>query len=181
MMTVLPTPAPPKTPILPPFANGQTRSMTLMPVSKISVDRQALARGHRALLVDRFAQNVEDAAEGHLADRHRDWAARVGGVDAAGEAVRSGHGHAADPVVAEVLLDFADDHLAVAAADFHGVVDRGKPAGREFDVDDRTRDLNHAAGGRAGCGLGGCRHRAVVASCGRGAIARRTRSRSIHG
>jgi hypothetical protein len=37
MMTVLPTPAPPKRPILPPFANGQSRSMTLMPVSKISV------------------------------------------------------------------------------------------------------------------------------------------------
>ncbi len=37
MMTVLPTPAPPKTPILPPLANGQIRSMTLMPVSNTSV------------------------------------------------------------------------------------------------------------------------------------------------
>ena len=35
--TVLPTPAPPKRPILPPFTNGAIRSMTLMPVSKISV------------------------------------------------------------------------------------------------------------------------------------------------
>ena len=35
MMTVLPTPAPPKTPTLPPRLNGAMRSMTLMPVSKI--------------------------------------------------------------------------------------------------------------------------------------------------
>ncbi len=34
MTTVLPTPAPPKRPILPPFTNGAIRSMTLMPVSK---------------------------------------------------------------------------------------------------------------------------------------------------
>ena len=35
-MTVLPTPAPPKTPVLPPFVKGAIRSMTLIPVSKIS-------------------------------------------------------------------------------------------------------------------------------------------------
>jgi hypothetical protein len=34
--TVLPTPAPPKSPILPPLRYGARRSMTLMPVSKIS-------------------------------------------------------------------------------------------------------------------------------------------------
>ena len=32
MTTVLPTPAPPNAPTLPPFRNGQIRSMTLMPV-----------------------------------------------------------------------------------------------------------------------------------------------------
>ncbi len=37
MTTVLPTPAPPKRPIFPPFTNGAIRSTTLMPVSKISV------------------------------------------------------------------------------------------------------------------------------------------------
>ncbi len=37
MMTVLPTPAPPKMPILPPFLNGQIRSMTLRPVSNTSI------------------------------------------------------------------------------------------------------------------------------------------------
>ena len=37
MFTVLPTPAPPNNPTLPPFANGQTKSITLMPVSSNSV------------------------------------------------------------------------------------------------------------------------------------------------
>ena len=36
MMTVLPTPAPPNSPILPPFKNGWIRSMTFTPVSNIS-------------------------------------------------------------------------------------------------------------------------------------------------
>jgi hypothetical protein len=36
MLTVLPTPAPPNKPTLPPLANGQTRSMTLIPVSNNS-------------------------------------------------------------------------------------------------------------------------------------------------
>ena len=35
--TVLPTPAPPKRPILPPFTYGAIRSTTLIPVSKICV------------------------------------------------------------------------------------------------------------------------------------------------
>jgi len=33
---VLPTPAPPKSPVLPPFVYGSSRSTTLMPVSNIS-------------------------------------------------------------------------------------------------------------------------------------------------
>ena len=36
MSTVLPTPAPPKRPILPPLAYGSIRSMTLMPVNRTS-------------------------------------------------------------------------------------------------------------------------------------------------
>ena len=38
MTTVLPTPAPPNKPILPPFRNGWIRSMTFTPVSNISCD-----------------------------------------------------------------------------------------------------------------------------------------------
>jgi hypothetical protein len=36
--TVLPTPAPPKAPTLPPLRNGHTRSITLMPVGSTSGD-----------------------------------------------------------------------------------------------------------------------------------------------
>ena len=36
MLTVLPTPAPPNKPTLPPFANGQIKSITLIPVSSNS-------------------------------------------------------------------------------------------------------------------------------------------------
>ncbi len=38
MLTVLPTPAPPNRPTLPPLAKGQTRSITLIPVSSNSVE-----------------------------------------------------------------------------------------------------------------------------------------------
>ncbi len=38
MFTVLPTPAPPNRPIFPPFAKGQIRSITLMPVSSSSTE-----------------------------------------------------------------------------------------------------------------------------------------------
>ena len=37
MLTVLPTPAPPNKPTLPPLAKGQIKSMTLIPVSNNSV------------------------------------------------------------------------------------------------------------------------------------------------
>ena len=150
MMTVLPTPAPPKTPILPPFVNGQIRSMTLRPVSKTStsvglllergrgaVDRQVRLGVDRALAVDRVAEHVEDAAERRLADRHRDRARRCRRtVDAAREAVGRGHGHGAHPVVAEVLLDLADERILALALDLDGVVDGRQLAGRELDVDD---------------------------------------------
>ena len=38
MFTVLPTPAPPKRPTLPPLANGHTKSITLIPVSSKSTE-----------------------------------------------------------------------------------------------------------------------------------------------
>ena len=164
MMTVLPTPAPPKMPILPPFLNGQIRSMTLRPVSKtsISVDCWSKAGGSRwigrwtsavdrALAVDRLAEDVEDATEGRLADRHRDRRAGVAHVDAAGEPVGRGHRDRADPVVAEVLLDLADERLQPLALDLDGVVDARQPAGRELDVHDGAGDLDDSAD-RGRCG-----------------------------
>jgi hypothetical protein len=41
MFTVLPTPAPPNRPTLPPLANGQIKSITLMPVGSSSTDGES--------------------------------------------------------------------------------------------------------------------------------------------
>ena len=123
MSTVLPTPAPPNRPTLPPRTNGAIRSMTLIPVSKISifaerslklgrvaVDRPALdAVGGRGLVVDRLADHVPDAAERLLADRNRDRPAEIDDVEAAREPVGGVHGDRAHAVVPQVLLHLGDD------------------------------------------------------------------------
>src|SRR4029453_6833960 len=94
MSTVLPTPAPPKRPVLPPRVYGSGGAPTLLPVSHIStfvarsakagpehpalgrllvkggggpVDRIGLGGLDRPGLVDRLARDVDDAAEGLLA------------------------------------------------------------------------------------------------------------------
>ena len=161
MMTVLPTPAPPKMPILPPFLNGQIRSMTFRPGledldlgrllverGRVAVDRQRDLGDDGALAVDRVAEDVEHATERRLADRHRDRRAGVTDVDAAGETVRGRHRDGADPVVAEVLLDLADERLQALALDLDGVVDARQLAGRELDVHDGSGDLDDSAESR---------------------------------
>ena len=73
-----------------------------------AVDRPALLVLHVARVVDRVAEQVEDAAERALADRHRDRRAGVADLGAAAEAVGGVHGDAAHAVVAEVLLHLDD-------------------------------------------------------------------------
>src|SRR5205814_10067615 len=68
-------------------------------------------------LVDRRAQQVEAPPERHLADGHRDRPAGVDDLGAAGQAVGGVHRHRAHAVVAEVLLDLADEVRAGAGAD----------------------------------------------------------------
>ena len=119
-ITVLPSPAPPNSPALPPRTKGVKRSITLMPVSKISVlvDRSvtggALAVDgpvvlglDRAAAVDRLAQQVEHAAQRGLAHRHLDRRAGVEALHAADHAVGVAQGDAADAPAAEVLLHLA--------------------------------------------------------------------------
>ena len=66
MSTVLPTPAPPNRPILPPLTYGVSRSRTLMPVSSISVLRLELVE-RRRVAVDRPA--LGDLQRGESARR----------------------------------------------------------------------------------------------------------------
>ena len=59
MSTVLPTPAPPKRPTLPPFTYGASRSITLMPVSKISaVGESASKSGGSRWISQRGAASI---------------------------------------------------------------------------------------------------------------------------
>ena len=53
IVTVLPTPAPPNRPILPPLANGQMRSTTLMPVSRSSTDGESSSNLGAAAWIER--------------------------------------------------------------------------------------------------------------------------------
>ena len=95
--------------------------MTLIPVSRISwVGVRSAASGAGrwigqrssastgVAVVDRLAEQVEDPAQGRVADRDRDRAAGVDHLVAALQAVGGVHRHRADAVVAEVLLDLAD-------------------------------------------------------------------------
>ena len=81
--TVLPTPAPPNRPILPPATYGVSRSTTLMPVSNMRADGSSASKvgagrwmSHRSISsrpsrlgVERLAPHVPDVAEHLLADR----------------------------------------------------------------------------------------------------------------
>src|ERR1043166_7350918 len=101
MLTVLPTPAPPKRPTLPPLANGQTRSMTLMPVSNSSVDGDnssnvgasrwidiVFSARPGAAVGDRPAEDVHDASERLRAHRDHDRPAGVANLHPAPQAIR---------------------------------------------------------------------------------------------
>ena len=165
IVTVLPTPAPPNRPILPPLANGQIRSMTLMPVSSSStdgdsssnfgrrlVDPAPLFGLDRAALVDRATEHVHDAPEHARADRHRDVVAGVADLHAALQAVGRTHRDRADHAVAELLLDLErqallDELVAGVLLQHQRVVDVRHRVARELDVDDRADALNDGPGG----------------------------------
>ena len=67
-MTVLPSPAPPKRPILPPRTNGVSRSTTLMPVSNCSVLGERLVERGR-IAMDRPALRRRRPARGRRSGR----------------------------------------------------------------------------------------------------------------
>ena len=138
-MTVLPSPAPPKRPILPPRTNGVSKSTTLIPVSNCSVLGERLSneggsrwmgqrsgRVDRSAAVDRVAQQVEHATQGFLADRHAHRVARVEHGHAPHQSVGRPQGDTTNAVAPQVLLHLAGqvnfDPLDVAV-DLQGVVD----------------------------------------------------------
>ncbi len=127
--------------------------MTLMPVSKTSivgsqlvelgsrpVDRPALAGLDLVALVDRIAEDVEDAAEGRLADGDGDRRAGVLDVHPTRETVRGVHRHRAHAVVPEMLLHLRDQ-LDRGPPVLLGDVDAQRVKDlRELPVEDRVDD-----------------------------------------
>src|ERR687897_561236 len=121
MTTVLPRPAPPNSPALPPRRNGVSRSMTLMPVSNTSAlgVRSVNSGGWRwigrypppAVMGPRLSigspDRVEHAAKGFLAHGHRERAAGVGHFRPAPQAVGRSQRDGADASAAQVRGDFA--------------------------------------------------------------------------
>ena len=167
--TVLPTPAPPNRPILPPWTYGVSRSMTLMPVSNIWVFDSSWSKAgalrwmpHRSLTsssspssrLRRLAQHVEDVALGHVADGHRDRAAGVDHLRAAHEAVGRLQRDGADHAVADVLRDLEGEGPRLATERelaLELVVDLGHRVDGVLDVDDGADHPRDPAGGsRAG-------------------------------
>ena len=133
--TVLPTPAPPNSPALPPRSSGTSTSMTLMPVSKISdlVERRASGGGARwterhwtsagaALPVDGVAEHVEHSRQNRLAHRRLQRPARVFHRHAAGEALRGGQRDAAHVMRVELSQHLDDDSPVLSRAQYR--VDR---------------------------------------------------------
>jgi hypothetical protein len=161
--------------------------MTLMPVTRIalSVDwstnsgASAWIGGQlgidRAALVDRLADDVEDAAERLRADGNADLRAGVGDGLAAGQALGRVHRDRADGVLAEMLGDFEDQAVAVIVG-LERRKDRRQHAAIERNVDDGADHLADAAdivgrcrdgAGRARGGLR-CARLARGLLCGRG-------------
>ncbi len=140
----------------------------MIPVSNISVvgvrsstrgrgamDRPALdVLGQVIAQIDRLAQQIEDAPQRGLPHRDRDRRLAVDDLGPAGQAVCRVHGHRAHPVVAQVLLDFADQVVVLSGSDIdvlllarhvgarnqEGVVDLGQLL-RENGLDDDALDL----------------------------------------
>ena len=125
--TVLPTPAPPIRPALPPRGNGASRSMTLIPVSRNSVPRRWSTSEGAARWIGQDSPSVSGAppssgspstlnsrpsADGP--DRDRDRLAGPPDRHAAGQPLRRCHRDGPDRVGIQVMGDFEDDRpLAV--------------------------------------------------------------------
>jgi hypothetical protein len=123
------------------LGRGQVRRLRRGPVDRPTLD----VVGQRLTVVDRVAEQVEDAAQGHVADRDGDRTAGVADHVAALDAVGGVHRDRADAIVTEVLLDLADEPgvftlVVPAALDHDRRVDLGQPVGEER-VDHHSGDL----------------------------------------
>ena len=103
--------------------------------------------GHR-LAIDRLADDVPDATEGLVADRHLDGSTGVNDLGAALKAVRAGHGDRTDHIALQVHLDLEHGrNVTDWSISIHRerVVDRRDGISRKLAVYDSTNDANDAS------------------------------------
>jgi len=120
----------------------------LVELRRRAVDRAALHRRDRTEPVDRLADQVEDAAERSLADRHGDRRPGVEDLRAALQALGRAERHRAHFAAPQVLRDLAPEGVVRGLAE-HGaldlhpqrVVDRGQLLLGELRVEGRADDL----------------------------------------
>src|SRR5262245_58412185 len=117
-----------------------------------TMDRIRLLRVDGRALVDRLADDVENAPERLRPDRDRDRRAGVVHGHPAAETVGRGHRDRPHLALAQVLrhlegklLRVGEDVLVLDALDQQRVVDGRQSARLELDVDDRPDDLNDLA------------------------------------
>jgi peptide chain release factor 1 len=110
---------------------------------RAAMDRQGLLVADWTALVDRLADDVQDAAECLGADRHGDRAACVDRFLAAHQAVGGVHGDGADLRLTQMLGDLEHDQ-AIVGLHMERVQDV-RQVGIEAHVDDRARDLGDRA------------------------------------
>ena len=101
------------------------RCLLVVELRRGAVDRPALLVADRGgVVVNRLAEDVEDASEGRLADGNHDRGARIVRLHAAHQTVGGAHGDASRDAVAEMLHDLDREiYLAVGglARDLDGV------------------------------------------------------------
>src|SRR5438445_721922 len=112
---------------------------------RLAMDRAALGRRHGPGIIDRVADDVDDAAERAVADRHGDRPAGVADRHAAHQTLGRVHRDAAHGALAEVLRHL-DDEVVLAVVDRRigdreGVENLRQLAVLELDVEDGADDL----------------------------------------
>src|SRR5580700_8795609 len=164
MSTVLPTPAPPNRPILPPRTYGVIRSRTLMPVTNISVFDSSWSSGgagrwigQRSVML-RLALGTSSGSPSTLNTWPLVTSPTGTEIGAPDQAVGRLERDRPDEVVTQVLLDLEGQRAGVAAVrDVHvqREVNLRHRLGRELHVDDGADDPGDAAGAGAGrfCGV----------------------------
>ncbi len=104
-------------------------------------------RVHGSHLVDRVADDVQDAAEGLPPDRHRDLLAGIDGVLAANQTIGGIHGDGSDDIFTEMLGNFQHQVILLVIDRWIGnperIVNRRQLARLELYVDNRTDDLRY--------------------------------------